>query len=417
MTTSMSERSSVETGGRITCAWRVVSVTYMSIATQNSSSASAASSRAPPGVESTGLPATISSRGPGPRRRGDLVGQAGDRQLAVHLREPADALRVATVIAEADQPRELQHRADVERRVGEHRAAGASRLPVTALSTLISQWVSDPVGCWHTPTRPYATARSASANSRASRAIVSPSTPAAARPARAASARPGPRSRRPRRRGPRAGRAACGSRRTARGASRAAGRDRRRGDRDVLGREVRGLRAPRVHDHDGAAAGDDRAQAVARAGRRHQRAVRHRGVRAEHQHVVGAVDVRDREQREVAEHLGRRQVLRELVDRRRRVVVAGVQHMAQQQPGQHRHRVRRRIAEVGRDRVVAVLAAGPRAARRRPGRAPRPSRSLPTRRRPGAPVAAAGPGPCTDPPAPPPSGRCSRARSGPPRRR
>ena len=60
MTTSMSERSSVETGGRITCAWRVVSVTYMSTATHHSSVASASSRRAPPGVESTGLPAKIS---------------------------------------------------------------------------------------------------------------------------------------------------------------------------------------------------------------------------------------------------------------------------------------------------------------------------------------------------------------------
>ncbi len=49
---------------------------------------------------------------------------------------------------------------------------------MTALSTLMSQCVSEPVRCWHTPTRPYATARSASANSRASRAIVASSTPA-----------------------------------------------------------------------------------------------------------------------------------------------------------------------------------------------------------------------------------------------
>ena len=47
-------------GGRITFAWRVVSVTYMSTATHHSSVASASSKRAPPGVESTGLPAKIS---------------------------------------------------------------------------------------------------------------------------------------------------------------------------------------------------------------------------------------------------------------------------------------------------------------------------------------------------------------------
>jgi hypothetical protein len=37
-------------------------------------------------------------------RRRDLVRQAGDRQLAAHLGQPADALRVAAVVAEAEQP-------------------------------------------------------------------------------------------------------------------------------------------------------------------------------------------------------------------------------------------------------------------------------------------------------------------------
>ena len=52
-------RSSAVGGGRITFAWRVVSLRYGSTLTMNSSSRSAASSAAECGVESTGLPPTV----------------------------------------------------------------------------------------------------------------------------------------------------------------------------------------------------------------------------------------------------------------------------------------------------------------------------------------------------------------------
>ena len=356
MTTSMSERSSVETGGRITSAWRVVSVTYMSTATHHSSVASASSRRAPPGVESTGLPAKISmprtwpspgvvissarpATGSSPFISGSPLTRCVWRPWSP---KPSSRARFSTAPTS-------------NAGLGNIAPPGTSRLPVTALSTLMSQCVSEPVRWWHTPTRPYATARSASANPRASRCdrrLVD------ARDRRGARDRP------------------VGGKRLDRGdpvgvalevaEPRAALREQHvqhpeqqvgiaaGGDRDVLGGVRRGLGAARVHDHDAAAARDDRAQPVARARRRHERAVGHRRVRAEHEHVVGAVDVGDREQREVPEHLGRRQMLRQLVGRCRRVVVARVEHVAHRQPGQHRHRVRARVAEVGGDRVVAV---------------------------------------------------------------
>ena len=54
---SRSSRSSGETDGRITSAWRLVSVTCGSMATQKSSCSIASPSRLPPGDDSTGLPA------------------------------------------------------------------------------------------------------------------------------------------------------------------------------------------------------------------------------------------------------------------------------------------------------------------------------------------------------------------------
>ena len=179
MTTSMSERSSVETGGRITFAWRVVSVTYMSTATHHSSVASASSRRAPPGVESTGLPAKISmprtwpspgvvissarpATGSSPFISGSPLTRCVWRPWSP---KPSSRARFSTAPTS-------------NAGLGNIAPPGTSRLPVTALSTLMSQCVSEPVRCWQTPTRPYATARSASANSRASRSIVAASTPA-----------------------------------------------------------------------------------------------------------------------------------------------------------------------------------------------------------------------------------------------
>ena len=60
----------------------------------NSSEPSAADSRAPFGVLSTGLPAMVMSARIWPvARRLDLLGEAADRQLPEDLGQPADAAR------------------------------------------------------------------------------------------------------------------------------------------------------------------------------------------------------------------------------------------------------------------------------------------------------------------------------------
>ena len=92
-----------------------------------SSDSRAAASRAPFGVLSTGLPAMVNSAAPS--RSLDLLREAGGGQLAVDLREPADAARAA---AEAD----ALAAAGLTARVGrarrgfrEHRPAGTIQAP------------------------------------------------------------------------------------------------------------------------------------------------------------------------------------------------------------------------------------------------------------------------------------------------
>ena len=130
-------------------------------------------------------------------------------------------------------------------------------------------------------------------------------------------------------------------------------------DRDVLGGVLGGLRVPRVDDHDPAAAVADRPDPVAHARRRHQRAVGDGGVGAEQQHVPGAVDVGDRQHEVVAEHLLRAHVLRQLVGRGRRVVVARAQQLAQERRREHRRGVGAGVPGVGRERVSPVLVLNP----------------------------------------------------------
>jgi hypothetical protein len=151
----MSERSSVETGGRITSAWRVVSVTYMSIATHHSSVASASSSRAPPGVDSTGFPAKTSMprTWPGPGVRISSASPATGNSpfisgmpLTRWWKRPWSP-KPSTRARRSSAPTSKAG-------LGNIAPPGVSRFPVTALSTLISQCVSEPVRCWHTPTRP-----------------------------------------------------------------------------------------------------------------------------------------------------------------------------------------------------------------------------------------------------------------------
>ena len=97
-TTSISSRSSAETGGRITSAW-LAGLGHVLIDRRPSTRdpRTPASSRRPPGAERTGLPAwtSIPRTCPSPGVS-DLVGQAGDRDLAVHLGQAADPLRPAS---------------------------------------------------------------------------------------------------------------------------------------------------------------------------------------------------------------------------------------------------------------------------------------------------------------------------------
>ena len=94
-----------------------------------------------------------------------------------------------------------------------------------------------------------------------------------------------------------------------------------RPDRQVFVGLFRGLRAARVDDHEPAAAGAQRAQSPGHVGRGHQRAVGRERVRAEHQEVVGAVDVGNGDRERAAEHESGGNLLRHLVDGARRVDV------------------------------------------------------------------------------------------------
>ena len=146
-------------------------------------------------------------------------------------------------------------------------------------------------------------------------------------------------------------------------------------------------------DDQPAAAGLHRLQPPLDAGRGHQAAVRGQRVRAQHQEVVGAVDVGHRHQELVAEHGERGEHVGELVHRRRRVAAAAaqraVQHLGLQQRAVVVHV---RVAQVDGDGVAAVPLLDVDQARARPRRAPRPSRSPSSPRPPGAGAAGGGRG-------------------------
>ena len=127
-------------------------------------------------------------------------------------------------------------------------------------------------------------------------------------------------------------------------------------DEVVLVGDLGGARAPRVDHHDLAAALLDRAQAPAHVGRRQQAAVGGERVGAEDQQVVGAVDVRHRDRQRAAEHQRRGDLLRPLVDRARRVDVAGAERLGEHAAvEQRRHAVDGRVADVDRGAVATVL--------------------------------------------------------------
>ncbi len=130
-----------------------------------------------------------------------------------------------------------------------------------------------------------------------------------------------------------------------------------RPDRDVLGGEPGGLGAAGVHHHHPPAAGDHVLQPTPGVGHRGEGAVGDRRVGPEHQQVLGAVDVGDRQDRVVAEHELGGEVLRELVDRCGREDVAAAQHLLEALDREDRRGVGRRVAEVGAHRVAPVLVA------------------------------------------------------------
>ncbi len=118
----------------------------------------------------------------------------------------------------------------------------------------------------------------------------------------------------------------------------------------------RGLGPPGVHDHDPAAASADLLDAPRDVRRRHQAPVRCHRVGAQGQQERGPVEVGDRYQQLVPVHQVRGEVMGQLVDRGGRVTVAGPQRPCELRAGQQRGvTVRHRVAEIGRDGVVAVV--------------------------------------------------------------
>ena len=98
------------------------------------------------------------------------------------------------------------------------------------------------------------------------------------------------------------------------------------------------------------------AQAPAHVGRGQQAAVRRERVGAQHQQVVGAVDVRDRDAERRAEHQAGGHVLGHLVDGGRGEDVARAERLHERAPVEQRVEVVGvRVAEVDGDRVAPVL--------------------------------------------------------------
>ena len=127
-------------------------------------------------------------------------------------------------------------------------------------------------------------------------------------------------------------------------------------DEVVLGGLLGRPAAARVDDHDLAVALADRADPPAHVRRGQQRAVRDQRVGAEDQQVVGAVDVGDRDAEPAAEHQPGGDLLRHLVDGRRRVDVLGPERLDQRRPVERRSEaVGGGVAEVDGDRVAPVL--------------------------------------------------------------
>ena len=293
----------------------------MSTATMNSSPSSAASSRPPFGVDSTGLPArqTKARTWPSP---GVSISSAmqttGSSPSDSGIPDPAVAAPEAHITLVAGRALGV---GGTDRGPRNMAPPGRSRLPVQALSTSTSQLVTCRTRRWSC--RCGRTRRAGRGQLPGSRRMVFASTPVASatssgangaragRPGRAPDVGHG----RPGRRGPR--RAACGPSRPAAGRRyRAAPRPTRRPPRRsgcAAGRRPPAGRRPQRLDPAGP---------VRRGG---QAAVRGVGVGAEDEEVVGPVDVGHRDDQTRTEHHPGGDLLGPLVDRAGRVHVRRAQ--------------------------------------------------------------------------------------------
>lgn len=84
-------------------------------------------------------------------------------------------------------------------------------------------------------------------------------------------------------------------------------------DEQVLIGEIGGLGATGIYQHHLAPARADGLEPLPNGGRRHDAAVGRRGVGAEDQHEIGAIDVGDGQKELVAEHRERHEHVREVV--------------------------------------------------------------------------------------------------------
>ena len=118
----------------------------------------------------------------------------------------------------------------------------------------------------------------------------------------------------------------------------------------------RGFGAARVDQNDLAATCADVSQSSGHAGCGHQAAVRGHRIRAQNEEEVGAVDVRNRQQEVVAEHVPSGEVVRQLVDRGRGEQILRSDHLDQAREHEHAAEVVDvGVAEIHADRRAAVL--------------------------------------------------------------
>ena len=126
-------------------------------------------------------------------------------------------------------------------------------------------------------------------------------------------------------------------------------------DRVVLVRDLGGARAARVDHDDLAPTRPDSLEPASDVRGGHQRSVGHQRIRTEHEEVLGAVEVRDRDGHGVAEQITRGEVLWQLVDASGGVDVVCPDGAVEGAAVEHDTEVvRRRVAQVERDGVRAV---------------------------------------------------------------